>query len=188
MSGELSVIDHDGCQYVTFAELENHIQQNFYNLVRSCEGAIGKHLTYNDDSIYVDSLVEMLKWYMSEYTEDAETASAMIKGLTKKKNKRVYSTTHRIEIAYATKYHCGLCWKLLPPTFERDHIKELRYGGEDVCSNLVALCPNCHAKKTRANTLKKDNAFAKHFGRRVKEMEESIFENLKYGKTSKYFT
>ena len=63
MSGALSVIDHDGCQYVTFAELENHIQQNFYNLVRSCEGAIGKRLTYNDDSIYVDSLVEMLKWF-----------------------------------------------------------------------------------------------------------------------------
>ncbi len=188
MSTALSVIDHDGCQYITFAELENHIQQHFYTLVRTCEGALGRRLAYNDDAIHVDSLIQVLKWYMSEYTDNAEVAGAMIKGLTKKKNKRAFSTTHRIEIAYATKYRCAMCYKLLPPTFEIDHVIELRYGGEDVFSNCAALCPNCHAKKTRANTLKQDKAFAKHFGGRAKEIEESIFENLKYGKRSKYFT
>jgi len=183
----LSVLDHDGCQYVTFAELENHIQRNLYNLVRNCEDATGQRLSYNDESIYVESLVPVLKWYLSEYPEDADVASAMLKGLTKKKNKRAYSTTHRIEIAYATRYRCGMCYKMLPPTFEIDHVIELRHGGEDVFSNCVALCPNCHATKTRANTLKKDAAFQKHFGRRVKEIEAQIFDNLKYNNTSKYF-
>ena len=183
----LSVIDQDGCQYVTFAELENHIQRNVYNLVRSCEDAIAQRLSYNDESIYVESLICVLKWYLSEYPEDADVASAMLKGLTKKKNKRAYSTTHRIEIAYATKNRCGTCYKPLPPTVEIDHVIELRHGGEDVFHNCVALCPNCHAKKTRANTLKKDAAFQKHFGRRVKEMEARIFANLSYNKTSKYF-
>lgn len=32
-----------------------------------------------------------------------------------------------------------------------DHIVELRHGGIDSIDNMQALCPNCHAAKTRAN-------------------------------------
>ena len=70
----------------------------------------------------------------------------------KRVQKRAYSTSHRIEIAYKSKYHCNMCKMLLPPTFEVDHIVELCDGGKDEYSNLQALCPNCHALKTRAKT------------------------------------
>ncbi|MER6114185.1 HNH endonuclease signature motif containing protein [Streptomyces hirsutus] len=32
---------------------------------------------------------------------------------------------------------------------EVDHVNDLAFGGEDHPLNMVALCPNCHAVKTR---------------------------------------
>ena len=80
-----------------------------------------------------------------------------------------------------------MCNQLLPPTFEIDHIKELRDGGTDTYENLWALCNNCHAKKTRANTLKRDKAFEKEFGKQGQEIEELAFEKFNHVKKSKYF-
>jgi 5-methylcytosine-specific restriction protein A len=34
---------------------------------------------------------------------------------------------------------------------EVDHVKDLALGGDDHPSNMVALCPNCHAAKTRGD-------------------------------------
>jgi len=38
-------------------------------------------------------------------------------------------------------------------TFEVDHKVDLRYGGTNHVSNLVALCRNCHGEKTMQNKL-----------------------------------
>ena len=35
------------------------------------------------------------------------------------------------------------------PILEVDHVKDLAKGGLDVPGNMIALCPNCHALKTR---------------------------------------
>jgi 5-methylcytosine-specific restriction protein A len=35
------------------------------------------------------------------------------------------------------------------PILDVDHIQDLAKGGEDHPRNMVALCPNCHACKTR---------------------------------------
>ncbi|MFP3466033.1 HNH endonuclease signature motif containing protein [Leifsonia sp. SIMBA_070] len=35
------------------------------------------------------------------------------------------------------------------PILEVDHIKDLALGGDDHPGNMIALCPNCHAVKTR---------------------------------------
>ena len=35
------------------------------------------------------------------------------------------------------------------PILDVDHIRDLARGGEDHPCNMVALCPNCHACKTR---------------------------------------
>ena len=35
------------------------------------------------------------------------------------------------------------------PVLDVDHIQDLGRGGEDDPRNMVALCPNCHACKTR---------------------------------------
>jgi len=37
------------------------------------------------------------------------------------------------------------------PILDVDHIQDLAKGGEDHPRNMVALCPNCHACKTRGH-------------------------------------
>ena len=96
---------------------------------------------------------------------------------------------HYFPIAYKSKYHCNMCKMLLPPTFEVDHIVELCDGGKDEYSNLHALCPNCHALKTRANILRRDKAFKKEFGKRFDLMQTNSFKEFEYKpKQSKYFS
>ena len=142
------------------------------------ETATRSKLVYDDDYIGEESFHLFAKWFNSTY-EDRIPIKIV--------NKRAYSTTHRIEIAYKSKYRCNACNCLLPPTFEVDHIVELHEGGEDAYENLQALCPNCHAKKTRANVLKRDKLFEKHFGARSSEMMSRAFDNFKRVKRSKYF-
>lgn len=43
---------------------------------------------------------------------------------------------------------CGDCKNALTPYFEIDHIIGLQFGGTDDESNLMALCRECHAKKS----------------------------------------
>jgi 5-methylcytosine-specific restriction protein A len=38
------------------------------------------------------------------------------------------------------------------PILEVDHIHDLAKGGEDNPAQMIALCPNCHAIKTRGST------------------------------------
>jgi 5-methylcytosine-specific restriction endonuclease McrA len=45
-------------------------------------------------------------------------------------------------------WKCGHCNQQLDHTFEVDHILDLQYGGSNNVDNLVALCRNCHGKKT----------------------------------------
>ena len=44
---------------------------------------------------------------------------------------------------------CAGCKDLLECTREIDHINPLWRGGSNSLSNLQALCPNCHARKSR---------------------------------------
>ena len=43
---------------------------------------------------------------------------------------------------------CGVCTLALTPYFEIDHIIGLQFGGTDDELNLMALCRECHAKKS----------------------------------------
>ena len=51
-------------------------------------------------------------------------------------------------VASRQKWHCDSCKNMLDHTFEVDHIQELQYGGTNHVDNLVALCRNCHGRKT----------------------------------------
>lgn len=44
---------------------------------------------------------------------------------------------------------CASCKSYLELTVNIDHIVPLQAGGSNNRSNLHALCPNCHARKTR---------------------------------------
>tara|TARA_B100001027_G_scaffold207101_1_gene171238 strand:- start:534 stop:1073 length:540 start_codon:yes stop_codon:yes gene_type:complete len=179
MSKDLYVIHENGIRKIDLSVLETILQRNALWLIKEMEDNQRKKLKYNDDFIEEESYIAFSKWFNKEYSEPYLPVPV-------KKDKRQYSTTHRIEIAYKTKYKCNACSVLLPPTFEIDHIVEIRDGGKDEYDNLQALCPNCHSLKTRANTLKRHKAFQKEFGKRAREMEKDAFEKFKY-KKSKYF-
>jgi hypothetical protein len=62
--------------------------------------------------------------------------------------KRLVSLYTKKCVAYIQKYLCAICNVLLPPEYEVDHKIPLFKGGSNDFSNLQALCPNCHRRKT----------------------------------------
>jgi hypothetical protein len=65
-----------------------------------------------------------------------------------RQHKRVVSETKKKYVAYQQNWKCGHCQKQLDHTFEIDHKIRLEYGGDNEVTNLIALCRNCHGKKT----------------------------------------
>ena len=51
-------------------------------------------------------------------------------------------------VASQQQWKCGDCGDSLTAWFEVDHKQRLDRGGNNEISNLVALCRNCHGKKT----------------------------------------
>jgi len=51
------------------------------------------------------------------------------------------------------KWLCGHCKDILDASYEVDHIIPLYKGGSNDELNLIALCRNCHGKKTVAERL-----------------------------------
>lgn len=65
-----------------------------------------------------------------------------------KSTKRSVSETKKKYVASNQGWKCGDCSTQLNAWFEVDHIKRLEYGGTNEVTNLVALCRDCHGKKT----------------------------------------
>lgn len=68
-------------------------------------------------------------------------------------HKRLVSETTKKMVASKQQWKCGLCNKILDETYEVDHIIPLYKGGSNDISNLMALDPICHRKKTNADRL-----------------------------------
>ena len=66
---------------------------------------------------------------------------------------RSVSETKKKYVAAQQGWKCNNCAAQLNHTFEVDHKVDLRYGGTNHVSNLVALCRNCHGEKTLQNKL-----------------------------------
>jgi len=62
--------------------------------------------------------------------------------------KRSVSETKKKYVASNQDWKCGNCRQQLDHTFEIDHRVRLEYGGGNDVQNLIALCRNCHGKKT----------------------------------------
>lgn len=71
----------------------------------------------------------------------------------KTKYKRKVSTLLKKKIAAAQQWRCASCSTLLDETYEVDHKIALENGGSNDPSNLWALCPHCHRKKTVAERI-----------------------------------
>ena len=65
-----------------------------------------------------------------------------------KTTKRSVSETKKKFVASNQNWKCGECKEMLKAWFEVDHKHRLDQGGTNDISNLVALCRNCHGKKT----------------------------------------
>jgi 5-methylcytosine-specific restriction protein A len=67
------------------------------------------------------------------------------------KVKRSVSETKKKYVASNQGWKCGHCSNQLDYSYEVDHIVDLQHGGSNETNNLVALCRNCHGKKTLKN-------------------------------------
>lgn len=67
--------------------------------------------------------------------------------------KRSVSETKKKFVASQQQWKCGSCHIQLPAWFEVDHKVKLEHGGSNHISNLVALCRDCHGKKTTMENL-----------------------------------
>jgi predicted HNH restriction endonuclease len=73
-------------------------------------------------------------------------ASGAATGTTREK--RNVTALQKKKVAASQEWKCGNCKSLLDETYEVDHRVALFNGGSNDESNLVALCPHCHRKKT----------------------------------------
>uniref|UniRef100_A0A6C0J0P6 HNH nuclease domain-containing protein n=1 Tax=viral metagenome TaxID=1070528 RepID=A0A6C0J0P6_9ZZZZ len=71
----------------------------------------------------------------------------------KKATKRSVSETKKKFVASRQDWKCGDCQSQLTAWFEVDHKIRLEYGGSNHVDNLVALCRECHGKKTTMENL-----------------------------------
>jgi len=65
-----------------------------------------------------------------------------------KATKRSVSETKKKYVASNQDWKCGHCNQRLNAWFEVDHKVRLEHGGGNEVQNLVALCRECHGKKT----------------------------------------
>lgn len=82
-----------------------------------------------------------------QYQENRLTQSG------KKATKRSVSETKKKFVASRQNWKCGDCNNQLTAWFEVDHKIRLEYGGSNHIDNLVALCRECHGKKTTIENL-----------------------------------
>ena len=65
-----------------------------------------------------------------------------------KLGQRQVSQLMKKKVAAKQQWKCGHCTTILDESYEVDHILALYRGGSNSEENLVALCRNCHGKKT----------------------------------------
>ena len=71
----------------------------------------------------------------------------------KKATKRSVSETKKKFVASSQNWKCGDCEEQLSAWYEVDHKIRLEYGGSNNIDNLVALCRECHGRKTTIENL-----------------------------------
>lgn len=67
--------------------------------------------------------------------------------------KRSVSETKKKFVASRQNWSCNDCKEQLTAWYEVDHVVRLEYGGSNHIDNLVALCRDCHGRKTTIENL-----------------------------------
>jgi len=83
---------------------------------------------------------------------EAQMAARLMASGRNNATKRSVSETKKKFVAAQQSWKCGHCDRQLPAWYEVDHIVRLEHGGSNNVDNLVALCRDCHGKKTAMET------------------------------------
>lgn len=89
--------------------------------------------------------------FMNELNKNSSTFSSpslSSSSFPNKPTKRSVSETRKKYVASQQNWKCGDCHEQLNAWFEVDHKVRLEWGGGNEVENLIALCRNCHGKKT----------------------------------------
>ena len=95
----------------------------------------------------------ILNMFSSKQTAQQTYHENRIMQSGKKATKRSVSETKKKFVASRQNWKCGDCNNQLTAWFEVDHKIRLEYGGSNHIDNLVALCRECHGKKTTIENL-----------------------------------
>lgn len=103
-------------------------------------------------SLNSNSFMENLNNIPSDNTKfDSNVTKMSNSGKTA--TKRCVGETKKKYVASQQNWICGHCNQQLDHTYEIDHRIRLEYGGGNDVNNLVALCRNCHGKKTASENM-----------------------------------
>lgn len=103
-----------------------------------------KNITTNTDVEYIKNETNL-----SPYVIITEEEYDNLKNEKKCKiHKRNVSSLTKKMVASNQQWKCGSCKQTLDYTYEIDHHVPLFKGGSNEINNLIALCRNCHGKKT----------------------------------------
>ena len=104
------------------------------------------------------AVIGYLYWQLRDRPEEFKDTLDLAKQLMKDgtasymgqttKEKRNVTGLMKKKVAAGQEWKCGACGQTLDETYEVDHKLALFNGGSNDESNLVALCPHCHRKKT----------------------------------------
>jgi len=99
---------------------------------------------YGDEQpiLPVHSMEQPMSQYEKKLVSSGKTAT-----------KRSVSETKKKFVAARQGWRCGDCQEQLNAWFEVDHKIRLEYGGSNHVDNLLALCRECHGKKTAMENL-----------------------------------
>jgi len=121
------------------------IDKNASNILSPILDFTSKQSFANEDSQYpIIPMVNNNNQYASENR---------IMNAGKKSTKRSVSETKKKFVAARQNWKCEDCKNQLSAWFEVDHTVRLEYGGSNHIDNLVALCRECHGKKTTIENL-----------------------------------
>jgi len=100
----------------------------------------------NEDSSFMESVNGI-------YSNPGFSGEKRMMNSGKNGTKRSVSETKKKYVASNQEWKCGNCHAQLDHTFEIDHKVRLEYGGGNDVQNLIALCRNCHGRKTASENM-----------------------------------
>ena len=122
------------------------IDKNASNIISPILDFTSKHSFANENSQSY-SILPMSNTNQQQASENRIASSG------KKSTKRSVSETKKKFVASRQNWKCNDCQNQLSAWFEVDHTVRLEYGGSNHIDNLVALCRECHGKKTTMENL-----------------------------------